>query len=169
MMALAELDAALRAAMDEDWDHAGRRDGTPPPAAARPPSPPPISSLDDGALHEALRAAMDSDWEGTAPPPGLRGALAPAAADGQPASMGYLSLPAGWSAAALLAGCDAEMAEGFSTAARREEQEEMLLGDLVCVGSPCASASTSVRSRPEVEGAHLPTSVTDPHDSTTFM
>ena len=99
-MSLEELDAALRAAMDDDWDAL-------PPAAQQMPARTqshaphhPTSeatqshvALDDPvALDAALRAAMDDDWEGRQRP--AAPTMAPPAPGPQHGrSQGYLTLP----------------------------------------------------------------------------
>jgi len=119
-MTVAELDAALRAAMDDDWDGPSSASGgnaTAPghtaaapehaaAAAAAPGCDAPI--LDEAtALDAALRAAMDGDWEGRVGSGQLAAAALPAlAADGAsrcPTSMGYMVLE-GSAAAALMPG-----------------------------------------------------------------
>ena len=86
-MSLAEIDAALRAAMDDDWDGGPQeaRAATPTAAAAVPmtpeettltvpaPSVPEAMASDthhvnsEKALDAALREAMDADWERSRP------------------------------------------------------------------------------------------------------
>ena len=109
-MTLAELDAALRAAMDDDWDASSTSGGNvaaPEHAAAVAPGcDAPI--LDEAtALDAALRAAMDGDWEGRVGSGQLAAAALPAlAADGASrcrTSMGYMVLE-GSAAAALMPG-----------------------------------------------------------------
>jgi len=108
-MSVAELDAALRAAMDDDWDGPSSASGgnaaapaaVPAAAAAAAKLPaqsqvnrtdrpvPDIGTLSgcDGPLDEAaaldaaLRAAMDGDWEGRAGSSQLAAALPALAAD----------------------------------------------------------------------------------------
>ena len=116
-MTVAELDAALRAAMDDDWDGPSSASGgnaaapghtaaAPEHAAAAPGCDAPI--LDEAtALDAALRAAMDGDWEGRVGSGHLAAAALPAlVADGAsrcPTSMGYMVLE-GSAAAALMPG-----------------------------------------------------------------
>ena len=118
-MSVAELDAALRAAMDDDWDAGGSSSAVTmtasvsstgqPQAPPMPSGPHGVPSVDDAsALDAALRAAMDSDWDG-----GDRRAVQQLAAATMPAlpagggrhaaSMGYLPLE-GSAAAALTPG-----------------------------------------------------------------
>jgi hypothetical protein len=114
-MTLAELDAALRAAMDDDWDGPSSASGgnaaapghaMPEHAAAAAAAP----VLDEAAaLDAALRSAMDGDWEGRAESGQLAAAALPALAAGAaassrcPTSMGYMALE-GSAAAALMPG-----------------------------------------------------------------
>lgn len=122
-MTLAELDAALRAAMDDDWDGPssasggnaaapGRTAAVPEHAAvAAAAAPgcdaPPVLLDESAALDAALRAAMDGDWEGRAGAGQLAAAALPAlaadAASRCPRSMGYMALE-GSAAAALMPG-----------------------------------------------------------------
>ena len=106
-MSLEELDAALRAAMDDDWDDA------PPPAreAAKPSQPPeatqPPAALEDpAAIDAALRAAMDDDWEGVQRPVAPPTMAPPAAGPQHGRSLGYLSLPDAAAASLLGASVD---------------------------------------------------------------
>lgn len=127
-MTMAELDAALRAAMDDDWDgmppapcHASAESSSASSgkaahadAAAAPERDTPVPDEATG-LDTALRAAMDSDWDGgdgsgqLAPAAllaALPAALPVSAADGasrRPTSMGYLALE-GSAAADLMPG-----------------------------------------------------------------
>ena len=122
-MTLAELDAALRAAMDDDWDGPssasggnaaapGRTAAVPEHAAAAAAAAPgcdapPVLLDESAALDAALRAAMDGDWEGRAGAGQLAAAALPAlaadAASRCPRSMGYMALE-GSAAAALMPG-----------------------------------------------------------------
>ena len=120
-MTLAELDAALRAAMDDDWDGpssaSGENAAAPghtaavPEHAAAAAAPgcdaPPVLLDESAALDAALRAAMDGDWEGRAGSGQLAAAALPAlaadAASRCPTSMGYMALE-GSAAAALIPG-----------------------------------------------------------------
>ena len=108
---MAELDAALRAAMDGDWDGL-------PSAPCRAPAGSSTAHehaqsdapglVDEAAvLDAALRAAMDDDWEGRGGSDHLAAAALPALADDAasrcPTSMGYMALD-GSAAAALMPG-----------------------------------------------------------------
>ena len=96
-MSLEELDAALRAAMDDDWD------GTPQPARSEAAKPhtsqqleaaqPPAALEDPAALDAALRAAMDDDWEGVQRPVAPPTMAPPAVGPQHGRSQGYLTLP----------------------------------------------------------------------------
>ena len=129
-MSVAEIDAALRAAMDEDWDGRPATVQTmggvctsvsqPVDRAAAACS----ASLDEAAaLDAALRAAMDDDWEGG----GGRSAAALAAAT-MPAlavhgsrhesSMDYLPLEGAAAASLMMPGAQAP---GFNATAGAEE------------------------------------------------
>ena len=111
-MTLAELDAALRAAMDDDWDGPSSASGgnAAAPGHAMPEHAAAAAApvLDEAAaLDAALRAAMDGDWEGRAGAGQLAAAALPAlaadAASRCPRSMGYMALE-GSAAAALIPG-----------------------------------------------------------------
>ena len=125
-MTLAELDAALRAAMDDDWDGPssasggnaaapGRTAAVPEHAAvAAAAAPgcdaPPVLLDESAALDAALRAAMDGDWEGRAGAGQLAAAALPAlaadAASRPPTSMGYMELEGSVAAALMPGGAD---------------------------------------------------------------
>ena len=135
-MSVAELDAALRAAMDDDWDGPSSASGgnaaapaaVPAAAAAaakltaqsqdqvnRTDHPDRTLSGCDGPLDEAaaldaaLRAAMDGDWEGRAGSSQLAAALPALAADAAsrpPMSMGYMELDGSVAAALMPGGAD---------------------------------------------------------------
>jgi hypothetical protein len=132
-MTVAELDAALRAAMDDDWDGPSSASGGNAAAPAAVPAAAaaadPVNRTDhlipdigttvrgcDGPLDEAaaldaaLRAAMDGDWEGRAGSSQLAAAALPAlaadAASRPPTSMGYMELEGSVAAALMPGGAD---------------------------------------------------------------
>ena len=133
-MSVAELDAALRAAMDEEFDgpphevHVGEKavcvDLQPDSAT--------LAVNDLAALDAALRRAMDDDWDGTsaqraAPllvPPGASAGLGPEGC-APPRAMGYLSLSHD-AAAALVPGA-AGMAAGCGAADDDDSRYNILL------------------------------------------
>ena len=91
-MSLAEIDAALRQGMDDEFDGPTRPCGAPArPAAA---APPPPEMMDSAALDAALLEAMDGmDGSERTRAPNIASATYPSAAEPHGRSMGYLSLP----------------------------------------------------------------------------
>lgn len=109
-MSLEELDAALRAAMDDGWDDTPSAQPMPRPshneATQLHTAQSPVALEDPAALDAALRATMDDDWEGVQRPYSPPTMAPPAPGPQHGRSQGYLTLTGGVAAGLLGASVD---------------------------------------------------------------